>query len=208
MELDAWLILLSAIVSCGGTLGAVYLKHKLWSKADDTIEEETKSNENVYTALNYTLEEMEGDRAYILEFHNGQHYLSGRGQQKFSCSYEIVQEGISAECHNSQEHRVSNYHTYVSQLVEKEQFAYTDIEEMDDHVFAGLLHQKGVKSIYNVPIKTLNGKIIGILGIDYIKTGATKNIIGFGSDKHKSQFDDETFQFMKRQARIVAGYLL
>ena len=199
----------ASILSCVATLGAVFLRHKLVDKKCDTIEVETKHNENVYTALNYTLEEMEGDRAYVLEFHNGIKYFSGRGQQKFSCSYEIVQEGISAECHNSQDHRVSNYHTYISELVEKENFQYTNIHDMEDHVFGGLLTQKGVKSIYNVPIKTLNGKIIGILGVDYVKARATKNIMGFGKgEKEGSKFDEETLQFMKRQARVIAGYLL
>ena len=111
-ELAAYI--LASVLSCLATLGAVFLRHKLSDKKCDPITEETKHNENVYTALNYTLEEMGADRAYVLEFHNGINYFSGRGQQKFSCSYEIVQEGISAECHNSQDHRVSNYHTYVS----------------------------------------------------------------------------------------------
>ena len=206
-EVTAYVI--ASVCSSVATLAAVYLRHKLSAKRKDSIEHETKHNENVYTALNYTLEEMSADRAYVLEFHNGIHYLSGRGQQKFSCSYEIVQEGISAECHNSQDHRVSNYHTYISELVEKEKFEYVDVGEMEDHVFAGLLHQKGVKSIYNVPIKTLNGKIIGILGVDYVKGRAEKGVMGFGADeKNRSRFDEEAYHFMKRQARIIAGYLL
>ena len=196
MDWEAAAYILASVVSCLATLGAVYLRHKLARKSCDTIQAETKHNENVYTALNYTLEEMGADRAYVLEFHNGISYFSGRGQQKFSCSYEIVQEGISAECHNSQDHRVSNYHTYISELVEKEKFAYTDLEAISDHVFSGLLHHKGVKSIYNVPVKTLNGKIIGILGIDYVKAQRDK------------EFDDDFHLFMKRQARIIAGYLL
>ena len=116
---------------------------------------------------------------------------------------------MSAECHNSQNHRVSNYHTYVSELVEKGRFEYTDIDAIDDYVFAGLLTQKGVKSIYNVPIKTLNGKIIGILGVDYVKGRAIKNVMGFGGgEAQSSKFDEDAFLFMKRQARVIAGYLL
>ena len=211
--MEAWEVVafvIAALASSAATLGAVYLRHKLSKDSKcDPIEVETKHNENVYTALNFTLSEMEADRAYVLEFHNGIHYFSGRGQQKFSCSYEIVQEGVSAECHNSQDHRVSNYHTYVSELVEKGKFEYTDINGMDDYVFAGLLTQKGVKSIYNVPIKTLNGKIIGILGVDYVKSPAVKNVMGFGTgESQASRFDEEAFIFMKRQARVIAGYLL
>jgi len=76
-------------------------------------------------------------------------------------------------------------------------FCYQDIATMDDHNFIELLQEAGVKSIYNVPIKTLNGRIIGILGVDYVKA------------QMKCDVENETsLQFMKRQARIVSGYLL
>jgi len=207
VALEILAYLLAAAASCGATLGAVWLRHKL-QKDDkcDTVAEETKHNENVYAALNFTLEEMNADRAYVLEFHNGIHYFSGRSQQKFSCSYEIVQEGISTECQSSQDHKISTYHSYISELVNEEKFEYTDIKTIEDHVFSGLLRHKGVKSIYNVPIKTLNGKIIGILGVDYVKQHAIKN-----NAKNNSQspmFKEDTHSFMKRQARVIAGYLL
>ena len=203
-EIIAYLI--AAAASSAATLGAVFLRHKLKKKETcESVEAETKHNENVYTALNFTLEEMKADRAYVLEFHNGIHYFSGRSQQKFSCSYEITQEGISAECQNSQDHKISNYHTYIRQLVDLERFDYVDIGTMEDHGFSSLLKHKGIKSIYNVPIKTLNGKIIGILGVDYVKQRST-DIEGDAGDI--SSFNEETHLFMKRQARVVAGYLL
>lgn len=191
---------LAAVASSVATLGAVYLRHKLNKDSKcGAIEKESKHNENVYTALNYTMEEMGADRAYVMEFHNGIHYFSGRSQQKFSCSYEIVEEGISSESQTSQDHKVSNYHKYIKELVDKEKFCYKDIEILDDHIFLNLLKHKGVKGIYNVPIKTLNGKMIGILGVDYVRPIN-------GSFLKESNEDVQIF--MKRQARVIAGYLL
>ena len=51
------------------------------------------------------------------------------------------------ECNNSQEHRVSQYHSYISELIEKDHFAYVDINKMEDHAFSHLLQTAGVKSI-------------------------------------------------------------
>ena len=199
--------LMAAVASCAATLGAVWLRHKLQKDEKcDTVAEETKHNENVYAALNFALEEMGADRAYVLEFHNGIHYFSGRSQQKFSCTYEIVQEGISTECQASQDHKISTYHTYISELVKNEKFEYTDIKHIEDHVFGGLLRHKGVKSIYNVPIKTLNGKIIGILGVDYVKQHAVKD--NAENNTQAKIFNEDTSSFMQRQARVMAGYLL
>ena len=197
---DDLTLLVAAFVSSGATLSAVWLRHKLAKDIKcDPIEKESRHNDNVYTALAYTMEEMGADRAYVMEFHNGIHYFSGRSQQKFSCSYEIVEEGISAESQNSQDYKISNYHNYIKELVDIEKFEYSDIDKIEDHIFSNLLKHKGVQAIYNVPIKTLNGKIIGILGVDYVRPPRQ----GYLSDQK-----EDPQKFMKRQARVISGYLL
>ncbi len=208
--MEAWVTILGSFITAGATLLSVWLGRKYLKKktACDPVVEDTAQSANVYTALQYTLDETGSDRAYVLEFHNGGKYFSGRGQQKFSCTHEIASRGTSRECQNSQEHRVSNYHTYISELIDGEKFAYTDIEDMEDHAFSSLLKHAGVKSLFNVPIKTLNGNIIGVLGIDYVKMPAIKNTLGFRSAVGGSHFDDATFSLMEQQARIIAGYLV
>ena len=194
---EASAYLAAAVVSAVATLLAVWYRHKLGSRGCDLIKEETKQNTNVYTALQYTLEQTQADRAYILEFHNGEHFYAGRGQQKFSCTFEIVKEGISAEAHKSQNHRVSNYHNYIQRLVDKEKFCHENVEQIEDHFFSNLLKQKGVKSVYNVPLKTLNGKIVGILGVDYVRHPQENNLGKIS-----------ILNLLKKQAKIITGYLL
>ena len=207
--MDNLFTIVAAIISTVGTVLSVWLGHRYMKKKKvDPVVEDVAQSANVYTALKYTMEEMGADRAYVLQFHNGGHYYSGRGQQKFSCTHEITAQGVTRECNNSQEHRVSQYHGYISELIQKEHFAYTHISEMEDHAFCHLLQATGVKSIYNVPIKTLNGKIIGILGLDYVKAQANKNKIGFAVGGRDKAFNEDTYKFMRAQGRIMAGYLL
>jgi len=190
--------LLASVITALATLGSVWLGRKYMSRKDKAcIVKETLQNTNVYTALNFLMGEMGADRAYVMEFHNGEHYFSGRGQQKFSCTYEIVGQGISVECEKSQNHRVSNYHLYVKELIENGYYAYSDIREIEDRSFSKMIQDKGVSAILNVPIKTLNGKIIGVLGLDYVKSIPPKDL------------DDETkLKFIKSQARTLGGYLV
>jgi len=185
---------ITALATLGSVLGGQMLMRK---KAKNCVIRENAQNANVYTALKYILQQMEGDRVYIMEFHNGESYFSGRSQQKYSCTHEVVEEGISAECEFSQNHRISNYHDYINRLVKDSKFAYKNIEDIDDRAFHQMLVKKGVKSIYNVPIKTLNGKIIGILGIDYVKNQIDVKCL-----------TDDNCNFMHRQARLIAGYLI
>jgi hypothetical protein len=191
--------IIAAVITAMATLASVIGGQILFRnrKEKSCVIKETAQNANVYTALKYIIQEMKADRVYIMEFHNGDSYFSGRGQQKYSCTHEVVEEGISAECEYSQNHRVSNYHDYIHCLVKDKFFIHRDIETINDRAFHQMLKKKGVKSIYNVPIKTLNGKIIGILGIDYVK------------DQIEELEDPEAvLSFMNRQARLVAGYLI
>lgn len=184
----------SVITALGGIAAAWFTIRQSRKNKCDPIREDAAQSANVYAALEYTLGELGADRSYVLQFHNGGHYYSGRGQQKFSCTHEVVDEGISAEHINSQDHRISTCHSYIHELIEGEKFLYEDINEIKDSGFLRILDHKGVKSIVNVPIKTLNGKIIGILGVDYVKDAKV--------------IKNEQFLFMKLQARIIAGYLV
>lgn len=189
-------VIIASLITAVATFCSVFIgKRCLPKKSSCPIKNDTERSANVYTALRYTMENMNADRAYILEFHNGGHYYSGRGQQKFSCTHEIAAEGISRECIKSQEHRVSNYFDYVNKLINEKEFKYEDITKVKDSSFLTLLNRSGVKSIYNVPIKTLDGKIIGILGVDFVKS-------------EMPQFIDQDSIFLKKQARIIAGYLI
>ena len=206
--MDIWATIIAAIITGAATILSVWMGRKiLKGRSPDPVVSDTAQSANVYTALQYTINALKGDRAYVLEFHNGGHYYSGRGQQKFSCTHEIAADGITKECSNSQDHRVSNYHTYISELIEKDSFCYISAQEAPDHAFKNILITSGVQSIINVPIKTLSGKIIGILGVDFVKGQAPQGHMGFGADS-VMRLDDEALKFLKVQSNIIAGYLL
>jgi len=198
MEADL-LTAIAAILSSIVTLGGVWARGKMKSGGKCPVETHVKAGANVYTALKFIKSSMGSDRAYVFEFHNGGSYFSGRGQQKFSCTHEVVEAGISAECMHSQDHRVSNYSQYINDLISKGVLRCLDLNSIEDGGFRNLLQSKGVESLYNVPIKTLNGKIIGILGVDYIHKLKKFPEPSRGAD---------TQEFMERQARLIAGYLV
>jgi hypothetical protein len=206
--MEAWTTIIGSIITGMATILSVWMGRKILKRRkSDPVVSDTARSANVYTALQYTINALKGDRAYVLEFHNGGHYYSGRGQQKFSCTHEIAADGITKECNNSQEHRCSNYHTYISELIEKDSFCYIIAQDAPDHAFRNMLITSGVQSIINVPIKTLSGKIIGILGVDFVKGQAPQGHMGFGANS-VMRFDDEALKFIKAQSNIIAGYLL
>ena len=192
-------VILASVISALGGILAVFFKNKFDYKKKNSLELTASSGINIYKALEYIQSESNCARAYIFEFHNGEHFFSGRGQQRFSCTYEFVRPGVSAEAMNSQGHRISNYNGYIGSLVGEGKFAYSDVGEIPDNAFKSMLDRRGVKAIYNLPIKTLSGKVIGILGIDFINKVDEFSFGGTSSDPDK---------FMRRQARVISGYLV
>ncbi len=189
-------IIIASAITAIATLLSVMVRQKYTArKPICPVTKDAIQGANVYTSLQKTLEEMGGDRAYVLEFHNGGSYYSGRGQQKFSCTHEVVLQGISRECNNSQEHRVSNYYEYINHMIKKGEFKYINAQEVRDVSFLQLINRSGIESIYNIPIKTVNGKIIGILGVDYVK-------------KPSKDFHEKHRHIMVNKAKVIAGYLI
>jgi len=191
--------IIASIITALATLGATVLslwlrqKHEHRLKEKNILHEHAKRNQNVYAALSYTMETFKSDRVYVYEFHNGEVYYSGGSQQKFSCTYEEVKEGISSEAHHSQNFRVSNFHYFIDQLIKEKGFCCDSVDGVEDVTFKHLLQDRGVKSFYAVPIKTLSGKIIGLLGIDFVK---------------EERSDCLSIDALRRQAAIISGYLV
>jgi len=185
----------AAIIAAAVTIGSLRLKAKLKEKKGRGIDYDPDMHSNVLTALEYMRQETEADRVYILEFHNGEHYFSGRSQQKFSCTYEVVNEGISREVQELQNIRVSSMHCLIKDVVVGETFEYQDMNDScNDLSFKSFMNTRGIKSMFARPIKTLNGKIIGVVVMDFVK------------DHRKWGKNAE--EFLNKQAKIISGYLM
>ena len=186
---------LTGVISAATAVFGMYLKIKFDEKKSKQFSYDPSQHNNVVTALNYVMGETEADRAYVLEFHNGEHYFSGKSQQKLSCTYEVVSEGISSECQQLQNIRTSNFHGLIKDIAQEKTFACQEVEQYsEDITLKSFFQSKGVKSIFARPIKTLNGRILGIIVLEYVK--------------EKRTWSDEAEEFIKKQARVVSGYLI
>ena len=119
-------------------------------------------NEELYKILEYST----ADRVYIFQFHNGVAYYNGQHAQRFTCTYEIVRDGISRLSPDYINMQVSVFSWMVTATLEGE-MCFTDVSDIPDYTTRYILEGKGVQSIRMLPI-IKNNKIIGIIGIDYV----------------------------------------
>ena len=182
-----------------GPISVIFLKNFLdkRKKKPDMVVDALRVSELVTHKIDEIKEGLNADRVWITQFHNGGHfYPTGKSITKFSIMYETVNTGVSSVQTNYQNIPVHLFSKSLNQLVTGDAI---EISDYDDEKIAtyGLKYaaeESGCKSGYLFAIKTIDGKFIGVLGIDY-----TKN---------KTQLDDDVITNIMIHASSLGGVLI
>jgi hypothetical protein len=132
----------------------------------DPIPTQVKASTGVNKELGEILNSSEASRVYVFQFHNGITFYTGQHAQRFSCTYEMVSEGVSREAENLQNLQVSLFSWWINEVLSG-RMTYYDVDDMADYTSRIILEQQGVKSIICRPL-IYKGKVVGILGLDFV----------------------------------------
>jgi hypothetical protein len=162
-------IIVALITAVIGPLLLTWFKNKIENKSKpSSVKEAIDLNELVDTQLDQLMEEIECDRIWIGQFHNGGHfYPTGKSIQKFSIFYEKLTPTTGAIQHIFQQIPVSLFPKALSKLYKDGELAvisYKDEETYDLGIFA---RDFGTKSFYMIAIDDLDGHFIGLMGIAF-----------------------------------------
>ena len=166
-----------AVAFITGVLGPVSVlvikhyveKHK---QKPDMITEALEMSEKVVSKLEIIKEDYHADRVWITQFHNGGHfYPTGKSMAKFSVIYETVGVGVKSIQSNFQSIPVNLFSKSINYLLEHDVIGIPDYkdETVATHGLKYIAEDTGCKSGYLFTIKTIEGKYIATLGLDYTK---------------------------------------
>lgn len=185
-----------------GVLGPVillFIKNKLdkRNQKPDMVIETLKVSELVMSKLDRIKDELKPDRVWVTQFHNGGNfYPTGKSMAKFSVIYETVRTGVSSIQSNFQNIPVNLFSKSINYLLENESIEIADYKDETIATF-GLKYvaeDTGCKSGYLFPIKSIDGKYIGTLGLDYTK--------------RKTKLDEDDIQHLKMYSASLGGVLM
>ncbi len=145
-------------------------KEKSDAKKKDPVAESLKTNVQIEKKISEMLEDYGADRVWITQFHNGGNfYPTGRSIHKFSMFYEIVSHGTSSIKDYFQNIPVSLFTKSIKYLLEEDviEIPYFKDEKIATHGLKYVAEEYGTKSGYEFAIKSIDGKYIGTLGIDF-----------------------------------------
>ena len=185
-----------------GVLGPVlllFIKNKLEKKEEkpDMVLETLKVSELVMTKLDHIKEEFKGDRVWVAQFHNGGNfYPTGKSMAKFSIIYESVGPSVTSIQGNFHNIPVNLFSRSINQLLENDTIEIPDFKDETVATFGlkYIAEDTGCKSGYLFAIKCIEGRFIGMLGIDYTKK--------------KTKLTEESINHLLVQSTTIGGVLM
>jgi len=130
------------------------------------IKERFKIDQIINSSLEEARQESKASRAFLFQFHNGEHSV---GQFNFlyaSETHEVVGAGISHNLQINQHIPASIGFEQGNTMINQGYYCST-VEEMDNSSLANFLRQRGVVAICTVPVLNTNDEIIGFIGVDF-----------------------------------------
>jgi len=163
-----WIILLlflGFLIDSFKTEVQYLVKYKLLDR--DVIIERLDGDVLIEDALYDLMNKTGSDRAYIFRFHNGVNYYNGKHKSKMSNDFEVTREGISSEAQRLQDIPVGLYAKWLKDVINY-RMIHPNIDDIDDVRTRLELKRQGVEAIAVVPYYR-NGKILALVGIDYVR---------------------------------------
>ena len=192
-------IIVAFITGVLGPLLLLFIKNRLDKKAEkpDMVLETLNVSELVMTKLDHIKDEYKGDRVWVAQFHNGGNfYPTGKSMAKFSIIYESVAPSVSSIQGNFHNIPVNLFSRSINQLLEHDTIEIPDFKD-DTVATFGLKYiaeDTGCKSGYLFAIKCIEGRFIGMLGIDYTKK--------------KTKLDMESINHLQQHSASIGGVLM
>ncbi len=161
------------------------------------VKDTLRVSELVMMKIETLLEEYDADRVWITQFHNGGNfYPTGKSMAKFSILYETVDVGVNSIQSNFRNIPVNLFSKSINRLLEYDSIEIPDYsdETISTYGLKYIAESTDCKSGYLFAIKTIDGKFIGTLGLDYTK--------------EKVKLDKESISYLLNQSSLLGGVLM
>lgn len=192
-------ILIAFITGVLGPIMIIIVKNHLNKnkKKPDMVTETLRVSELITTKIEHMREEFHADRVWVTQFHNGGNfYPTGKSMAKFSVMYETVNPGVSSIQTNFHNIPVNLFSKSINQLLINDVIEIPDFKDETIPTFGlkYIAEDTNCKSGYLFSIKSIDGKFIGTLGVDFTK--------------RKTKLDIEAINHIMVHASSIGGVLM
>jgi len=162
-------IAVALITAVFGPIAMAWAKRQ-FSKSEvlNQITESLKLNSLVDYQLDTMMVELQANRIWVSQFHNGGHfYPTGKSIQKFSIFYEKTTPGTQHSQHTFQNIPCSLFAKSLAHLNEEGEISVPNFRDHNSYDLQNVAEQHNTSSFYIISLEDLKGKFIGCLAISY-----------------------------------------
>ncbi len=162
-------ILAALITGMIGPLIVQYVRIKKLEKIKtrDPISKDLDINMLIDEQLEEIQLELNSDRVWISQFHNGGHfYPTGKSMQKFSLVYEQIKPGIKPMREIYSNIPVSLFTKSLKYLYDNDELLLPEVSN-DNMGLRSFADELGNKSSYLFALKSLHGDFLGTMGVEF-----------------------------------------
>jgi hypothetical protein len=156
----------------------------------------TENEESILSKLESIKEKYNCDRVWIAEFHNGTKTYSGKSFQKFSTTYEVVNQGVATEAITTQNIPISLFTPFFNKL-KNDYYYYVPDTSITDEILSltmkSFCSTRGISSFIAISIKDIRNNFVGFICLD----GVINDL----------KIDTSDIQKLIVYASNIAGYL-
>lgn len=171
MEITMFTTVLVALITAvigPAVLEWVRAKLKREEIKESPVKEAIDVNELIDAQLDQLMEELNCDRIWVGQFHNGGHfYPTGKSIQKFSLFYEKLTPSVDPIQHVFQQIPVSLFPKSLAKLYKDGELAIVNYDTDEIYDLNMFSKDHNTKSFYMLAIDDLDGHFIGVIGIAY-----------------------------------------
>jgi hypothetical protein len=162
-------IAVALITAVFGPIAVAWAKSQFETKLTDKnlVDEAIELNSLVDEQLENIMKELDADRVWIAQFHNGGHfYPTGKSIQKFSIFYEKTTPNSQSIQTTFQNVPVSLFPKAMAALYKEGEISIPTYEG-EDYDLSSVSRPYGTKSFYMITLNDLHDKFIGVISIAY-----------------------------------------
>ena len=159
--------------------------------SNEVIDKHAKINDKIQRLLYNILNQIDGDRVMIYEYHNGGKTISGVNFIKCTCTYDVTDLGIPSKKFEHANMPISTHYLWNKILLQKGPILCPNTQLEDDAYVAQIFKTEGVKSYYSFLLLDYDTKPVGFMTVEFLN-----NI---------KRLDEEDMNFLNNQALTISG---
>jgi hypothetical protein len=185
-------------------IGAGYFKRyndsKKESYSKSKLMEQIRKDEIVHIAIRDLRRKYNADRIYVWQFHNGGNFYTTYPMQKTSITYERVSDGLERKSERYQNMLISNFTSYIKQVIDGNMFYY-DMDELEDLLIRSMCQQYGTQSHVALPVYDDKQHLIAILSLDWVFSDVPEEYLS------EKQFNKLIREDLTKEANSLKNYI-